>query len=143
MVVDCGGHGTGLPFCIIHHPQRRNEVVCVDLGIDVSMDGGNHWKHVVTAVNTSPDFLQMAVTCGWRETGMSLGANGTLTAAHDFNHGDDWPNPEHLNALAKEVSRVSGLDVTCTRDCEVLGDELRAFDGRFAVSTSTLRRFLG
>ena len=52
-------------------------------------------------------------------------------------------NPEHLNALAKEVSRVSGLDVTCTRDCEVLGDELRAFDGRFAVSTSTLRRFFG
>ena len=52
-------------------------------------------------------------------------------------------NPEHLEALAKEVSRVSGLDVTCTRDCEVLGDELRAFDGRFAVSTSTLRRFFG
>ena len=52
-------------------------------------------------------------------------------------------NSEHLEALAKEVSRVSGLDITCTRDCEVLGDELRAFDGRFAVSTSTLRRFFG
>ena len=52
-------------------------------------------------------------------------------------------NPEHFEALAKEVSRVSGLDVTCTRDCEVLGDELRAFDGRFSVSTSTLRRFFG
>lgn len=51
--------------------------------------------------------------------------------------------PEHLEALAKEVGRVSGLDITCTRDCEVLGDELRAFDGRFAVSTSTLRRFFG
>lgn len=52
-------------------------------------------------------------------------------------------NPEQLNALAQEVIRVSGLDVTCTRDCEVLSEELRAFDGRFAVSISTLRRFFG
>lgn len=52
-------------------------------------------------------------------------------------------SPKHLKALAQEVSRVSGLDVTCTRDCEVLSEELRAFDGRFAVSTSTLRRFFG
>lgn len=51
--------------------------------------------------------------------------------------------PNHIEALAKEVSRVSGLDVTCTRDCEVLSEELRAFDGRFPVSTTTLRRFFG
>lgn len=51
--------------------------------------------------------------------------------------------PNHIEALAKEVSRVSGLDVTCTRDCEVLSEELLAFDGRFPVSTTTLRRFFG
>ena len=41
-------------------------------------------------------------------------------------------SPKHLKALAQEVSRVSGLDVTCTRDCEVLSEELHAFDSRFA-----------
>ena len=48
---------------------------------------------------------------------------------------------EFLDALAAEVRRISGMDVTCTRDCEVLSEELRAFDGRFPVSVSTLRRF--
>ena len=50
---------------------------------------------------------------------------------------------EFLDALAAEVRRISGMDVTCTRDCEVMSEELRAFDGRFPVSVSTLRRFFG
>ena len=47
-------------------------------------------------------------------------------------------NPEHLNALAKEVSRVSGLDVTCTRDCEVLGDEFDVEEEIEATQTGGL-----
>ena len=35
----------------------------------------------------------------------------------------------------------SSLEVTCTRDCEVLSEELKAFDGRYPISVSTLRRF--
>ena len=45
--------------------------------------------------------------------------------------------------LAKAVCKSAGIEVTCTRDCEVLSDELRSFDGRFPVSVSTLRRFFG
>ena len=48
-----------------------------------------------------------------------------------------------LARLLKDVERTSGMEITCTRDCEVLSDELRAFDGRFPVSVSTLRRFFG
>ena len=45
--------------------------------------------------------------------------------------------------LAEEVGRSAGIDITCTRDCEVLSDELRSFDGRYPISVSTLRRFFG
>ena len=48
-----------------------------------------------------------------------------------------------LERLREDVCNFAGFDVTCTRDCEVLSDELRAFDGRFPVSVSTLRRFFG
>ncbi|MDA0946360.1 MAG: hypothetical protein O2791_04855 [Bacteroidetes bacterium] len=50
---------------------------------------------------------------------------------------------EHLLALSQELTKVSGFAVTCTRDCEVLSEELSAFDVRFPVSVSTLRRFFG
>lgn len=52
-------------------------------------------------------------------------------------------SPEILAQLVTQVERTSGIQVTCTRDCEVLSDELRAFDSRFPVSVSTLRRFFG
>lgn len=51
--------------------------------------------------------------------------------------------PDLLARLLKDVERTSGMEITCTRDCEVLSDELRAFDGRFPVSVSTLRRCFG
>ena len=35
------------------------------------------------------------------------------------------------------------MDVTCTKDCQVLSDQLRTFDNRYPVSVSTLRRFFG
>lgn len=50
---------------------------------------------------------------------------------------------EELMRLGDEVSEFAGFEITCTRDCEVLSDELRSFDGRFPVSVSTLRRFFG
>lgn len=50
---------------------------------------------------------------------------------------------EELMRLGDEVSEFVGFEITCTRDCEVLSDELRSFDGRFPVSVSTLRRFYG
>ncbi|MGB1636031.1 MAG: hypothetical protein ACPHBR_04555 [Flavobacteriales bacterium] len=48
-----------------------------------------------------------------------------------------------LSLLAEHVGEAVGFEVTCTRDCEVLSDELRAHDGRYPVSISTLRRFFG
>ena len=48
-----------------------------------------------------------------------------------------------LLTLAKAVGRSAGMDITCTRDCEVLSEELRLHDGRFPVSVSTLKRFFG
>ena len=51
--------------------------------------------------------------------------------------------PDLLAQLLKDVERTSGMEITCTRDCEVLSEELRAFDGRFPVSVSTLRRCFG
>ena len=53
------------------------------------------------------------------------------------------PTETTLERLREDVCSFAGFDVTCTRDCEVLSDELRAFDGRFPVSVSTLRRFFG
>ena len=35
------------------------------------------------------------------------------------------------------------MDVTCTKDCQVLSDQLQTFDNRYPVSVSTLRRFFG
>ena len=35
------------------------------------------------------------------------------------------------------------MDITCTKDCEVLSDQLKTFDNRYPVSVSTLRRFFG
>ena len=48
-----------------------------------------------------------------------------------------------LRSLAKQVGLAAGMEVTCTRDCEVLSEEFKAFDGRFPISVSTLRRFFG
>ena len=45
--------------------------------------------------------------------------------------------------LAQAVCKSAGIEVTCTRDCVVLSEEFRSFDGRFPVSVSTLRRFFG
>ncbi|MDA0729095.1 MAG: hypothetical protein O3B70_06525 [Bacteroidetes bacterium] len=50
---------------------------------------------------------------------------------------------ENLLALSQEITQVAGFAVTCTRDCEVLNEELSSFDVRFPVSVSTLRRFFG
>lgn len=85
------GAGPGYRSCIMHHPERHNEVVCVgNLGMDVSMDGGNLWTHVSDSsqyvARFSPDgrTLWMAgnrhvARCEWH----------ALTAALDLNHGDD------------------------------------------------------
>ena len=35
------------------------------------------------------------------------------------------------------------MDITCTKDCQVLSDQLKTFDIRYPVSVSTLRRFFG
>ena len=35
------------------------------------------------------------------------------------------------------------MDITCTKDFQVLSDQLRTFDNRYPVSVSTLRRFFG
>ena len=44
-------------------------------------------------------------------------------------------------ALRAAVENKLGFDITCTRDCEVLAQEMIRFDRRFALSVSTLRRF--
>ena len=48
-----------------------------------------------------------------------------------------------IRRLAASVSEAAGFDVTSGRDCEVLKRELDAFDPRFGVSVSTLKRFFG
>ena len=35
------------------------------------------------------------------------------------------------------------MDITCTKDCQVLSEQLKTFDNRYPVSVSTLRRFFG
>ena len=35
------------------------------------------------------------------------------------------------------------MDITCTKDCQVLSDQLKTFDNRYPVSVSTLLRFFG
>ena len=46
-------------------------------------------------------------------------------------------------ALRVAVEYKLGFEITCTRDCEVLAQEMVRFDRRFALSVSTLRRFYG
>jgi hypothetical protein len=46
-------------------------------------------------------------------------------------------------SLRVAVENKLGFEITCTRDCEVLAQEMVRFDRRFALSVSTLRRFYG
>ena len=49
--------------------------------------------------------------------------------------------PESIVSLRLDVEKKLGFDITCTRDCEVLADEMMRYDRRFSLSVSTLRRF--
>jgi hypothetical protein len=49
--------------------------------------------------------------------------------------------PESIVSLRLDVEKILGFDITCTRDCEVLADEMMRHDRRFSLSVSTLRRF--
>ena len=53
------------------------------------------------------------------------------------------PNADQIHRLAQDVGHTCGMDITCTKDCQVLSDQLRTFDNRYPVSVSTLRRFFG
>ena len=53
------------------------------------------------------------------------------------------PNADQIHRLAQEVGLTCGMDITCTKDCQVLSDQLRTFDNRYPVSVSTLKRFFG
>ena len=53
------------------------------------------------------------------------------------------PNADQIHRLAQDVGHTCGMDITCTKDCQVLSDQLRTFDSRYPVSVSTLRRFFG
>ena len=53
------------------------------------------------------------------------------------------PNANQIHRLAQDVGHTCGMDITCTKDCQVLSDQLRTFDNRYPVSVSTLRRFFG
>ena len=53
------------------------------------------------------------------------------------------PNADQIHQLAQDVGHTCGMDITCTKDCQVLSDQLRTFDNRYPVSVSTLRRFFG
>ncbi|MDC3397074.1 hypothetical protein OAW57_00100 [Flavobacteriales bacterium] len=52
-------------------------------------------------------------------------------------------NADQIHRLAQDVGHTCGMDITCTKDCQVLSDQLRTFDSRYPVSVSTLRRFFG
>ena len=52
------------------------------------------------------------------------------------------PTPETIR-LRSDVENKLGFEVTCTRDCIILSQELKRFDRRFSLSVSTLRRFFG
>ena len=49
----------------------------------------------------------------------------------------------HIKELRSAVEIKLGFEVTCTRDCIILSQELKRFDRRFSLSVSTLRRFFG
>ena len=53
------------------------------------------------------------------------------------------PNANQIHRLTQDVGHTCGMDITCTKDCQVLSDQLRTFDNRYPVSVSTLRRFFG
>ncbi|MDA1382731.1 MAG: hypothetical protein O3A22_02410, partial [Bacteroidetes bacterium] len=52
------------------------------------------------------------------------------------------PTPATIK-LRADVEDKLGFEVTCTRDCIILSQELKRFDQRFSLSVSTLRRFFG
>ena len=52
------------------------------------------------------------------------------------------PTPYTIQ-LRSDVENQLGFEVTCTRDCIILSQELKRFDQRFSLSVSTLRRFFG
>jgi len=52
------------------------------------------------------------------------------------------PTPATIK-LRADVENQLGFEVTCTRDCIILSQELKRFDQRFSLSVSTLRRFFG
>ena len=52
------------------------------------------------------------------------------------------PTPATIK-LRADVENQLGFEVTCTRDCIILSQELKRFDRRFSLSVSTLRRFFG
>ena len=52
------------------------------------------------------------------------------------------PTPPVIG-LQSAVETKLGFEVTCTRDCIILSQELKRFDRRFSLSVSTLRRFFG
>ncbi|MAU75391.1 MAG: hypothetical protein CL831_00790 [Crocinitomicaceae bacterium] len=52
------------------------------------------------------------------------------------------PTPATIK-LRADVENKLGFEVTCTRDCIILSQELKRFDQRFSLSVSTLRRFFG
>jgi hypothetical protein len=52
------------------------------------------------------------------------------------------PTPATIK-LRADVENKLGFEVTCTRDCIILSQELKRFDIRFSLSVSTLRRFFG
>ena len=52
------------------------------------------------------------------------------------------PTPATIK-LRADVENKLGFEVTCTRDCIILSQEMKRFDQRFTLSVSTLRRFFG
>ena len=50
---------------------------------------------------------------------------------------------DSIQSLQNSVETKLGFEITCTRDCEVLAQEMIRFDRRFALSLSTLRRLFG
>ncbi|PCJ81171.1 MAG: hypothetical protein COA49_05535 [Bacteroidetes bacterium] len=53
------------------------------------------------------------------------------------------PTLDSIHSLLLAVETKMGIEITCTRDCEVLAQEMIRFDRRFVLSVSTLRRIFG
>lgn len=72
------GSGPGYRSCIVHHPLRSNEVVATGFkGVDISIDGGETWRHVSDSARYVARFSPSGRTL-W------LAGNRTLTRV-------DWP----------------------------------------------------